>query len=184
MRPDVRPAFPHYFTTTFLIVPLFILMILTPLCESFIALPSMAYRFISVALSVSTLVRFIGSSGYYYDFLRISSCWSVRMNSNVLLSTITMIFYIKHSIRIRYFTRNGVLERDILHNNAAICSIVGKGLHGHSALNNLLNKLRFHMIIAVFISFLKTNKFHLIIHKRYRQRERYHIIIRKFAQSN
>ena len=60
---------------------------------------------------------------------------------------------------------------------------VGKGLHGHSALNNLLNKLRFHMIIAIFLSFLKTNKFHLIIYKRYRQRERYHIIIRKFAQS-
>ena len=35
---------------------LIILMILTPLCESFIALPSMAYRSISVALSVSTLV--------------------------------------------------------------------------------------------------------------------------------
>ena len=39
------------------------------------------------------------------------------------------------------------------------------------------------MIIAIFLSFLKTNKFHLIIYKRYRQRERYHIIIRKFAQS-
>ena len=39
------------------------------------------------------------------------------------------------------------------------------------------------MIIAVFISFLKTNKFHLIIYKRYRQSEQYHIIIRKFAQS-
>ncbi len=38
------------------------------------------------------------------------------------------------------------------------------------------------MIIAV-ISFLKTNKFHLIIYKRYRQSEQYHIIIRKFAQS-
>jgi hypothetical protein len=29
---------------------------------------------------------------------------------------------------------------------------VGKGLHGHSALNNLLNKLRIHLIIVVFIS--------------------------------
>jgi hypothetical protein len=29
----------------------------------------------------------------------------------------------------------------------------------------------------------KTNLFHIIIYKRYRQRERYHIIIRKFAQS-
>ena len=83
----------------------------------------------------------------------------------------------------RWVQRKSV-KRDIIHNNAAICSFVGKGLHGHSALNNLLNKLRFHLIIVVFISFLKTNKFHLIIYKRYRQRERYHIIIRKFAQSN
>ena len=83
----------------------------------------------------------------------------------------------------RWVQRKSV-KRDIIHNNAAICSFVGKGLHGHSALNNLLNKLRFHLIIVVFIAFLKTNKFHLIIYKRYRQRERYHIIIRKFAQSN